>query len=103
MKRAKGFWGARSVLYRTAKEAVAHAMKYATIHRRQRKRVFRSLWIVRISAACRELGMPYAQFIRGLKKANIDLNRKSLADIALRDGNGFAQLVNRARTALAGA
>jgi large subunit ribosomal protein L20 len=101
MKRASGFWGARSVLFRTAKESVLRAEKYATIHRRRRKRDFRRLWITRISAACRALGMPYAHFMSGLKKAKIELNRKVLADIAIRDANGFASLVSQARTALA--
>ena len=101
MKRAKGFWGARSLLFRKAKEAVMHADKYATAHRRRRKREYRSLWIVRISAACRNLGVSYSQFMHGLKKANIDLNRKVLADIAVRDGGDFASLVKQAQAALA--
>jgi large subunit ribosomal protein L20 len=81
-------------------EAVARAQKHATIHRRQKKRDFRRLWIVRINAACRQLGMTYSQFIRGLKEAKIDLNRKVLADLAVHDSDGFAELVTRARAAL---
>ena len=100
MKAAKGYWGGRSVLYRTALVAVARGEKFATIHRRQRKRVMRRLWILRINAACRQLGMTYSDFMNGLKKASIELNRKILADVAVRDSDGFAQLVNRAQSAL---
>ena len=103
MKQASGYWGSRSTLYRTALEAVARAEKYATIHRRTRKRDFRRLWILRISAACRQLGTNYSQFIRGLGKAHIELNRKMLAELAVRDADGFAKLVNRAQAALSGA
>ena len=100
LKQARGYWGGRSALYRTAKESVARAEKYSTIHRRTRKRDFRRLWITRISAACRSLGINYSQFIRGLKKANVDLNRKILADLAVRDKEGFSNLVSQARSAL---
>ena len=100
LKRARGFWGGRSALYRTALESVARAEKYATCHRRLRKRDFRRLWILRINAACRQLGINYSQFIRGLKKAKIELNRKILAEVAVRDSEAFAQIVSRAQAAL---
>ncbi len=100
LKQAKGYWGGRHALYRTAMEAVAKAQKYATIHRRRKKRDFRRLWILRISAACRAHGINYSRFIHGLKKANIELNRKVLADMAVRDAEGFEQLVSRVKAAL---
>lgn len=100
LKKAKGYWGARSVLYRTAKEAVAKAAKYATIHRRLKKRDFRRLWITRISAGCKQLGMNYSQFIYGLKKADIQLNRKMLAELAARDFDTFSDVVKQVQTAL---
>ncbi len=102
LKRSKGFWGSRAVLYRTAMETAARGDKFATIHRRNKKRDFRRLWVARINAACRALGMTYSQFIAGLKKADVALNRKALADVAVRDGGAFAKLVQQAKTALAG-
>jgi large subunit ribosomal protein L20 len=101
LKRAKGFWGSRGVLYRTAVETADRGDKFATIHRRNKKRDFRRLWVARINAACRALGINYSQFISGLKKANVDLNRKALADVAVRDGGAFAKLVEQAKVALA--
>jgi large subunit ribosomal protein L20 len=92
LKKAKGNYGARSRLYRTALETVQKGMVYAYRDRRNKKRVFRQLWIARISAAAKMCGMNYSTFIDGLKKNNIDLNRKSLADIAARDMVAFEKL-----------
>jgi large subunit ribosomal protein L20 len=93
LKFAKGFYGAKSRLYRSAKEAVDRALKYAYKGRKIRKRDFRSLWIVRINAACNLNGISYSRFIGGLKKAKVDLDRKVLADIAVRKPEAFTQLV----------
>lgn len=93
LKRAKGFFGGRRRLYRTARETVIRAMAYATRDRKQKKREFRRLWNVRINAACRECGTTYSRFIAGLKKAKIGLDRKALADLAHRDKEAFKQLV----------
>lgn len=98
---AKGFRGRRSTVYRVAKQAVMKAGQYAYRDRRNRKRVFRALWIARINAACRELDLTYSQFIAGLNKANIELDRKVLADMAVNDKAGFAAVVAQAKTALA--
>ncbi len=97
LKMAKGYYGARSRLYKTATEAVDKALLYAYRDRRVKKREFRALWIVRINAAVRSLGMTYSQFINGLLKAKINLNRKTLADIAVRDFKAFKELVNTVR------
>lgn len=96
LKRAKGFVGGRRKLFRTAKETVNRAMAFATRDRKQRKREFRRLWTSRINAACRENGTKYSAFISGLKKAKIDLDRKALADIAVRDKKAFKKLVELA-------
>ena len=93
MKLAKGYWGAKSKQYRAAKEQVARSLRYAYIGRKLRKRDFRRLWITRINAAARLNGMSYSTFIAGLKKHNIEVNRKMLADMAVNDAEGFAQLV----------
>lgn len=98
---AKGYRGARSKLYRSAKNAVEKGWSYSYQHRRQRKRDFRRLWIARINAAARQHDMPYSHFINGLKTAGVELNRKSLADIAVRDPNVFSNLVAIAKEALA--
>ncbi len=98
LKMAKGYYGAKSRLYRIATEAVDRALKYAYRDRRNRKREFRSLWIVRINAALRSLGMTYSQFMSGLSKADINLNRKVLADIAVRDPKAFNALVETVKT-----
>lgn len=98
---AKGFRGRRSKVYRVAKQAVMKAGQYAYRDRRNRKRVFRALWITRINAACRELDLTYSQFIAGLNKANIELDRKVLADMAVNDKAGFAAVVAQAKSALA--
>ena len=99
LERAKGFYGARSKLFRTATEAVDRALRLSTIHRKLRKRDFRQLWIARINAAARINGMSYSKFICGLKKAGIDLNRKVLADLAVNDAAAFAKLVEAAKNA----
>ena len=101
LRSAKGYWGARSKLYRVAKQAVMKAGQYAYIGRRLRKRDMRSLWIARINAACRINGVSYSQFMHGLKVAKIDLNRKVLSDLAISDEKAFASLVATAKKALA--
>jgi large subunit ribosomal protein L20 len=93
LKFAKGFYGAKSRLYRSAKEAVEKALAYAYRGRKERKRDFRKLWIVRISAASVQNGMSYSKFMGGLKKANVNLDRKVLADIAVRNPEAFTKLV----------
>jgi len=93
LKAAKGNYGGRRRLYRTAKETIQKGLAYAYRDRRQRKRDFRRLWIIRINAATRLYGMSYSQFINGLKKAGIGLDRKVLADLAVRDSEGFRQIV----------
>ena len=98
---AKGFYGGRSKRFRTATEAVDHARRYATVHRKLRKRDYRSLWIVRINAAVRALDFTYSRFIEGLNKAGVALNRKILADLAVNDPAAFADLVKQAKAALA--
>ena len=99
LRSAKGYWGARSKLYRVAKQAVMKSGQYAFTGRKLKKRDMRSLWIVRINAACRENAISYSKFIAGLKKANIELNRKVLADMAVSDKAAFAQLVETAKKA----
>tara|TARA_B110000037_G_C17097442_1_gene496561 strand:+ start:524 stop:847 length:324 start_codon:yes stop_codon:yes gene_type:complete len=100
LNKAKGYFGNKSRLYRYAKEAVAHALKYAYRDRRVKKRTWRSLWIVRINAATRELGMSYSRFTEGLKAAGITLDRKILADIAVNDPIAFASIVDKSKDAL---
>ena len=97
MKLAKGFWGAKSKQYRAASEQVARSLRYAFTGRKLRKRDFRSLWITRINAAARLNGMSYSTFINGLKKQNITVNRKMLADLAVNDAAAFAKLVEIAK------
>ena len=99
LKAAKGYYGAKSKLYRTAREQVMKSGQYSYIGRKYKKRNFRSLWITRINAACRLNDISYSRFIAGLKKANINLNRKVLADIAVREPSAFAELVNQAKNA----
>jgi len=101
LKKARGYYGARSRLIKTAKQAVMRAGQYAYRDRRQRKRQFRSLWIVRINAGARENGLSYSRFMAGLKKAEIEIDRKILADLAVFDKNAFAKLAVRAKEALA--
>ena len=100
LKLAKGYFGSKHKLFKTAKEAVMKSGQYAYIGRKQKKRDFRRLWITRISAACKINGMNYSTFINGLKKANIDLNRKMLSEIAIADPQGFTALVEKAKAAL---
>ncbi len=100
LKLAKGYFGAKSRLFRTAKEAVMKSGQYAYIGRKQRKRDFRRLWITRISAAAKINGMNYSTFMNGLKKANVTLNRKMLAELAVSDAAAFAGLVEKAKSAL---
>ena len=101
LKQAKGYYGARSRVYRVAVQAVTKAGQYAYRDRRQRKRQFRQLWIARINAAARQNGMSYSRFINGLKKASVEIDRKILADIAVHDKNAFSALVEAAKGALA--
>ena len=100
LKLAKGYYGSKSKLFRTAKEAVMKSGQHAYIGRRLKKRDFRRLWITRISAACKANGTNYSTFINGLKKANIDLNRKMLSEIAISDPAAFTSLVEQAKAAL---
>ncbi|MCW5589542.1 MAG: 50S ribosomal protein L20 [Legionellales bacterium] len=100
LKKAKGYYGARSRVFRVAKQSVIKAEQYAFRDRRQRKRQFRALWIVRINAAVREFDMSYSRFIDGLKKADINIDRKILADIAVYDKAAFKALVDKANSAL---
>ena len=97
---AKGFRGYRSKLFRQATEAVDRAQRLATIHRKDRKREFRGLWITRINAATRSEGMTYSRFMEGLTKAGITINRKMLSEVAIADAEGFKALVEKARAAL---
>jgi large subunit ribosomal protein L20 len=99
LSQAKGFRGGRSKLLRSASETVDRALKFAYRDRKVRKREFRSLWIVRINAATREHGMSYSKFISGLKAANVELDRKALANLAMTDPSAFAKLVEVARQA----
>jgi large subunit ribosomal protein L20 len=100
MKAARGYYGSRSKLLRTATESVDRGMKYAYRDRRNRKREFRSLWILRINAAARPYGLSYSRFISGLKKANVALDRKVLAEMAVRDQASFGRLAEIAGSAL---
>ena len=100
LKAAKGYYGARSRVYRVAFQAVIKAGQYAYRDRRQRKRQFRQLWIARINAAARQNGLSYSKFINGLKKASVEIDRKILADIAVFDKVAFAALVEKAKSAL---
>ncbi len=99
LRLAKGFFLTKSKLNRSAQEAVEKALRYGFVGRRRKKRDFRSLWIVRINAACRGAQISYSKFISGLKRAGIDLNRKVLADIAINDAAGFLSLVEKAKSA----
>ena len=99
LARASGFFLTKSKLNRAAQEAVEKALRYGFVGRRRKKRDFRSLWIVRIGAACRAAGISYSKFMSGLKKAEIELNRKVLADMAANDQTAFAALVEKAQAA----
>ena len=100
LKLAKGYFGAKSKNYRIARQAVMKSFNYAYIGRRLKKRDFSNLWIARINAAARANGMSYSKFMYGLKKANVELNRKVLADIAVNDAQSFAKLVETAKASL---
>ena len=100
LERAKGYWGKRSKLHRTAKDQVMKSLMYAYRDRHDRKGDFRALWITRISAACRAEGMTYSRFINGLLRANIQLNRKALSNLAIEDAAAFKILVEKSRQAL---
>ncbi len=97
---AKGYWGTKGKLHRAAKEQVIKSLNYAYRDRRQKKRNFRSLWIIRINAAAQLHDLSYSQFVHGLKLAGLDLNRKVLADIAVQDPQGFARLAEAAQKAI---
>jgi len=101
LKLAKGYRGARSKQYRVAKQSVMRALATAYSGRKERKRQFRQLWIIRINAACRMNGMSYNKFMFGLKQAEVDINRKMLADLAINDAEGFASLVELAKEKIA--
>lgn len=100
LNRAKGYYGARRKVYRVAKQAVIKAGQYSYRDRRQRKRDFRSLWITRINAAAREHGMSYSRFINGLKRAEVEIDRKVLADLAVNDKAAFKALAEKAQSSL---
>ena len=97
LKQAKGYWGAKSKLYRVARQAVMKSQMYAYVGRKNKKRDFRQLWIARINAAARQNGLSYSKFMYGLKKNGIDLNRKVLADLAVNDAAAFATLCEKAK------
>ncbi len=99
LDRAKGFYGSRSKLFRMATESVDRAMSMATQHRRKKKVEYRALWIVRLTAACRQHDISYSRFMDGARKAGIELNRKMLSEIAIHDPDGFAQIVEQAKAA----
>ena len=101
LAKSKGFRGRRKNVFRVAKQAVMKAGQYAYRDRRNRKREFRGLWIARINAAVRELGLSYSAFMAGMKRANIEIDRKMLADLAVRDKPAFAQIAGQAKAALA--
>ena len=101
LKLAKGYWGGKSRLFKTAKEAVWKSGQYAYISRRLKKRDFRKLWIARISAAVQAEGLNYSQFMHGLKLANIELNRKALSNMAIEDKAAFSALVSQVKSVLA--
>ncbi|MCY3566878.1 MAG: 50S ribosomal protein L20 [Gammaproteobacteria bacterium] len=101
LEQAKGYYGARSRVFRVAKQAVTKAAQYAYRDRRTRKRVFRSLWITRINAQAREFGISYSQLVAGLRKANIEIDRRVLADLAVHDKPAFSAIVDQAKASLA--
>jgi large subunit ribosomal protein L20 len=103
LDRASGYFLTKSKLYRSARESVERALKFAYSGRRQKKRQYRALWIVRIGAAARQHGMSYSQFIHGLKKSGVELDRKILADLAAQDPAAFANLAQQSKTALGAA
>ena len=102
LNEAKGYFGSKHRLYRTAKEQVMHSLSYAYRDRRQKKRDFRKLWITRINAACRQNDISYSKFINGLAKAGVEVNRKMLSEVAIADPKAFTNLVNTAKATLEG-
>ena len=102
LKKAKGYFGSKHRLYKTAKEQLMHSGQYAFRDRRQKKRDYRSLWITRINAACRANGISYSRFIEGLTKAGVEVNRKMLSEVAINDMNAFVEMVNVAKQGLEG-
>lgn len=102
LKQARGYFGSKHRLYKTAKEQLMHSGQYAFRDRRQKKRDFRKLWITRINAACRANGMSYSRFIEGLTKAGVEVNRKMLSEIAINDEKAFAEIVKTAKAGLEG-
>lgn len=100
LERAKGFRGRRKSVYRVAKQAVMRAEMFAYRDRRNKKRTFRSLWIVRINAGCKDHGIRYSQFINGLKKSGIEMDRKVLSDLAITDKDAFSEIVNKVKDTL---
>jgi large subunit ribosomal protein L20 len=100
LEQAKGYWGLKSKTYRHAREQVEHSLVYAYRDRKRRKRDFRRLWIIRINAAARQQGLSYNQFVAGCRKANIELDRKVLADLAVTDPAAFAKIAEQAKAAL---
>jgi large subunit ribosomal protein L20 len=103
LKQAKGYWGRRSNLLRTAKDAVAKSLAYAYRDRRTKKRTFRALWIARISAACRQENMSYSSFVHGLELSGIRINRKVLSNLAIEDPGAFSALIEKAKKAVGAA
>jgi len=101
LKQTKGFRGSRSKLYKSAKNALYKALAYSYVGRKQKKRHFRNLWIARINASCRNAGISYSQFMYGLKKAGIIINRKSLSNLAIENINAFNELVEKAKKEIA--
>ena len=99
LKLAKGYWGGKSKLFKTANQAVMKSLSYAYVGRKLKKRDMRRLWITRISAACKLNGINYSRFMNGLKKSGVELNRKVLADIALTDAEAFTKLAEKAKAA----
>jgi len=97
LKRTKGFWGDRSKQYQQARRALMHALVYAYRDRRNKKREFRRLWVTRVNAACRQAGVTYSQFVHGLKNAKVNLDRKTLAELAVKDSKVFAKLIEIAK------
>ena len=102
LKRARGYFGSKSRLYRFAKDAIDRAGQFAYRDRRKKKSEFRKLWIVRINAACRQHGISYSLFMHGLKEVGIELDRKALSELAIHNESGFAALVEKSKSALAG-
>jgi len=100
LKLAKGYWGAKSKLFKMANQAVMKSLTYAYVGRKRKKRDYRRLWIMRINAACKANGMNYSRFMHGLKLSGIDLNRKMLSEIAIHEPDAFTQLVGTAKAAI---